>query len=397
VISSIAGDLGVNFALSLEQTELRENVLGFARKSLAADVHEATVGEAGGFRRDLWQRCADFGVLGLPVPNEYGGSGLDIFSTTVAMEALGEGCRDHGLLFSMHAHLWAVITPIIAFGTPDQRRRYVPSLVDGTAIGAHGISEPGSGSDAYSMRTRARRDGECYVLNGTKTFVTNAPIGDLFLVFATVKPERGMWGVTAFLIDKGTPGLSVSRPFKKLGLTTSPMGEVVLDECRVPVAQRLGTEGQGAAIFNHSMGWERSCILASQVGRMQQQLDACVAYAKEREQFGKPIGSFQLIAAKLADMKVRLETSRLLLYRAAWQLSQSVEGGTIDAAMAKLYISECAVASALDAVQIHGGYGYMQDFHVEQQLRDSIGGTLYSGTSEIQRMLIARQLGLTPA
>jgi alkylation response protein AidB-like acyl-CoA dehydrogenase len=246
------------------------------------------------------------------------------------------------------------------------------------------------------MRTRATKDGDHYVLNGTKTFVTNAPIGELFLVFATVKPERGMWGITAFLIEKGTPGLSVSRPFKKLGLTTSPMGEVVLDDCRVPATSRLGKEGQGAAVFNHSMGWERSCILASQVGRMQQQLDACVCYAKEREQFGKPIGSFQLVAAKLADMKVRLETSRLLLYRAAWQLSQSSESGAIEAAMAKLYISESAVASALDAVQVHGGYGYMQDFHVEQQLRDSIGGTLYSGTSEIQRLLIARHLGLAP-
>jgi alkylation response protein AidB-like acyl-CoA dehydrogenase len=175
------------------------------------------------------------------------------------------------------------------------------------------------------------------------------------------------------------------------------MGEVVLDDCRIPVANRLGKEGQGATIFNHSMGWERSCILASQVGRMQYQLDACVRYAKEREQFGKPIGSFQLVAAKIADMKVRLETSRLLLYRAAWQLSTAAEGGAMEAAMAKLYISESAVASALDAVQLHGGYGYMQDFQVEQQLRDSIGGTLYSGTSEIQRMLIARHLGLSPA
>jgi alkylation response protein AidB-like acyl-CoA dehydrogenase len=385
----------VDFALTAEQIELRANVLGFARHSLTSDVDSN--GAPAGFRRDLWERCAEFGIFGLPVPVELGGSGLDIVTTTVAMEALGEGCRDHGLLFSMHAHLWAVVTPIIAFGTPDQRERYLPRLIDGSWIGAHGISEPESGSDAYSMRTRATKDGDHYILNGTKTFVTNAPVGDLLVVFATVKPERGMWGVTAFLIEKGTQGLSVSRPFKKLGLTTSPMGEVVLDNCRIPVTNVLGKEGQGASIFNHSMRWERSCILGSQVGRMQQQLDACVGYAREREQFGKPIGSFQLIAAKLADMKVRLETSRLLLYRAAWQLSQTPEGGAVEAAMAKLYISESAVASALDAVQVHGGYGYMQDFHVEQQLRDSIGGTLYSGTSEIQRLLIARHLGLPSA
>ena len=387
----------MDFALSAEQTELRDNVLDFARRSLSGEPDAGGAAAAGGFRRDLWDRCGEFGILGLTVPKEYDGSGLDMVTATVAMEALGEGCRDHGLLFSMHAHLWAVVTPIIAFGTGEQRSRYLPRLIDGSWIGAHGISEPGSGSDAYSMRTRATKDGDDYVLNGTKTFVTNAPVGDLFVVFATVNARRGMWGVTAFLIEKGTPGLSVSRPFKKLGLTTSPMGEVVLDDCRIPAANRLGKEGQGATIFNHSMGWERSCILASQVGRMRQQLDACVCYAKEREQFGKPIGSFQLVAAKLADMKVRLETSRLLLYRAAWQLSQAAEDGAMEAAMAKLYISESAVASALDAVQLHGGYGYMQDFHVEQQLRDSIGGTLYSGTSEIQRLLIAQHLGLSPA
>lgn len=381
----------MNFGLTPEQVQLREHILGFARTFTRDAGADQT------FSREMWNRCAEFGILGLSVPASYGGSGMDILSTTVAMEALGEGCTDHGMLFSMHAHMWAVITPLLAFGTPEQRERFLPGLVDGRLIGAHGMSEPESGSDAYAMRTRATRVGDCYVLNGTKTFVTNAPVGDLFVVFATVKPERGMWGVTAFLLEKGTPGLSVSRPFRKMGLTTSPMGEVVLDECRVPVSSRLGAEGQGAAIFNHSMGWERSCILASQVGRMQSQLDACVRYAQEREQFGKPIGSFQLVAAKLADMKVRLETSRLLLYRAAWQLATSVESSAMEAAIAKLYISESAVASALDAVQLHGGYGYMQDFQMEQQLRDAVGGTLYSGTSEIQRLLIARHLGLTPA
>ena len=387
----------MDFDWTAEQLELRDSILDFARRGLSDGDGAPDTGGADSFRRDLWKRCGEFGILGLPVPREYGGSALDMVTTTFAMEALGEGCRDHGLLFSMHAHMWAVVMPLLAFGTPVQKERFVPGLCDGTLIGAHGISEPGSGSDAYAMRARAVRDGDHYVLNGTKTFVTNAPVGDLFVVFATVKPERGMWGVTAFAIERGTPGLSVSRPFKKMGLTTSPMGEVVLDDCRVPVESRLGKEGQGATIFNHSMGWERSCILASQVGRMQHQLQACVTYAKEREQFGKPIGNFQLVAAKLADMKVRLETSRLLLYRAAWQLAKSGEGGAMEAAMAKLYISEAAVASALDAVQVHGGYGYMQEYGVERELRDAVGGTLYSGTSEIQRLLIARHLGLSPA
>jgi alkylation response protein AidB-like acyl-CoA dehydrogenase len=381
----------MDFALDEEQTELRSSVLDFATKNLRSDHADPSL-----FRKDLWQECARFGILGLPAPPEYGGSGLDVVSTTIAMEALGFGCNDHGLLFSLHAHMWAVITPIMAFGTNDQKQRWLPGLIDGSLIGAHGMSEPDSGSDAYSLRTRAERDGDSYTLTGTKTFVTNAPVADVFLVFATVNRKRGMWGVTAFLLERGMPGLDVSAPFKKMGLQSSPMSEIILDSCRVPASMMLGAEGQGASIFAHSMGWERSCILASQVGRMDAQLQNAVRYARDRQQFGKSIGNFQLIAAKLADMKVRLETARLILYRAAWQ--QKVGGNVgLDSAMAKLYISEAAVQSALDAVQIHGGYGYMQEYEAERELRDAIGGTLYSGTSEIQRLLIARQLGLSPS
>jgi alkylation response protein AidB-like acyl-CoA dehydrogenase len=382
----------MDFGLSQEELELRANVTAFARQSLRR--HDGASGEC--FRRELWEACAGFGLLGLPVPEQYGGSDLGIMPTTVAMEALGYGCDDHGLLFSLHAHMWAVIMPIMGFGTEAQKARWLPGLVDGSLIGAHGMSEPDSGTDAFSLRTRASRDGDAYVLNGTKTFVTNAPVAELFIVFATVNPGRGMWGVTAFVIEKDTPGLQVSAPFRKLGLRSSPMAEVVLEDCRVPAEQRLGQEGQGAALFNHSMGWERSCILASQVGRMEAQLEQCVSHATQRRQFGRAIGSFQLVASRIADMKVRLETSRLLLYRTAWQHEVGADPATYSA-MAKLYISEAAVQSALSAVQVHGGYGYMEEYSAERELRDAVGGTLYSGTSEIQRMLIARQLGLSPS
>lgn len=390
----------MEMVLSPEQIELQEMMLDFARRQLGELHGDPGANGANGdgrshFRRDLWQKCADFGVLGLPFPEEFGGSELSLPETVRAMEALGRGCSDHGLLFSIHAHMWAVMMPLLSFGTEEQKSRWLPQLVDGSLIGAHGMSEPDSGTDAYSLTTRAARAGDEYVLNGTKTFVTNAPVADLFVVFATVDAGRGMWGITGFVVERDTPGLQVSPPFHKLGLNGSPMGEVIFDDCHVPAANRLGAEGQGATVFNHSMMWERGCILASQVGRMQQQLDECVRYAKERSQFGRPIGNFQLIAAKLADMKVRLETSRLLLYRAAAQ-----EGGRtaeLDAAMAKLYISESAVQSGLDALQIHGGYGYMEEFEAATQLRDALGGTLYSGTSEIQRMVIARHLGLSPA
>jgi len=257
------------------------------------------------------------------------------------------------------------------------------------------MTEPESGSDAFGLQTKAVRSGDRYVLNGSKTFVTNGPEADLYVAFATVNQRRGMWGVTAFIIERDTKGLSVSKKIEKMGLTTSPMGEVIFEDCEVPVENVLGREGQGAAIFNHSMGWERSCILASTLGAMERQLTSCLTYVKTRHQFGKPIGSFQLIASKIADMKVRLETSRLLLYRAAWT---QAHGGmsALDAAMAKLYVSEAAVQSALDAIQVHGGYGYMKEFEVERDLRDMLGGRLYSGTSEIQRLVIARGLGLAP-
>lgn len=383
----------MDFSLTPEQLELRDAVIAFASGTLN-EALEARL-DAGEFRRDLWKACADFGLLGMPIPTEFGGSGHDLPTTVVAMEGLGYACRDQGLLFSLHAHLWAVVMPVLAFADEAVRAKFLPGLVDGSLVGAHAISEPEAGSNSFAMRATARRDGNDYILNGTKTWVTNAPVADVFVVFATVNPQRGMFGVTGFLMERNTPGLRIGPTFKKMGLTTSPMAEVILEDVRLPATQRLGREGQGAAIFNHSMAWERSCILASQVGGLEHQLERAVAYAKEREQFGKPIGDFQLVASRLVDMKMRLETSRLLLHRAAWKQSRG-EDITMDAAMVKLHVSEAAVQSALDSIQIHGGNGYMADYGVERDLRDAVGGRLYSGTSEIQRLLIARAMGLRP-
>lgn len=381
----------MDFAWSDEQLAFREAVVDFAGKTLNERLEERE--PAGEFPRDLWEACAEFGIQGLPFPTEYGGTDSDLLTTMLAMEGLGYACKDHGLLFSIHAHMWSVAMPILGFGTAEQKSRYLPGLIDGTLVGAHGMSEPDSGSDAFSLRTRAEKHGDRYVLNGTKTFVTNAPVADLFLAFASVDRERGMWGVTAFVIERDTPGLSVGRAIGKMGLKTSPMAEVTFTDCELPAEARVGQEGQGARIFNHSMGWERSCILATDVGAMERQLETSIEYARTRQQFGKPIGSFQLVASKIVDMKLALETSRLLLYRAAWAQAEGHEAG-IEAALAKLHISESAVQAALDAIQVHGGYGYMTEFEVERELRNMIGGRLYSGTSEIQRLIIARHLGL---
>ena len=383
----------MDFSWSEEQQKLRGAVIEFARQALNDGFTERE--KRGEFSRSLWSECAKFGIQGLPIPEEFGGSAQDVMTTMLAMEALGYACLDQGLLFSLHAQMWSIEMPLLRFGTDELKRKYLPRMCDGTWIGAHGMTEPNTGSDAFALRTRAERQGDRYVLNGSKTFVTNAPVADLFIVFATVDKAKGMWGITAFVVEKGTKGLSVGNKLDKLGLTTSPTSEVFLEDCEVPAENILGRIGQGGPIFNHSMAWERSCIMGSTVGTMERELEACLEYAKNRRQFGKSIGNFQLVAAKLADMKVRLETCRLLLYRAAW-LHERGEPNALEGAIAKLTISEAAVASALDAIQVHGGYGYIREYQVERHLRDNIGSRLYSGTSEIQRLIVARHLGLTP-
>lgn len=381
----------MDFSWSEDQLALRRTIVDFARSELAAGVIDDD--RTGTLSREKWRKCAAMGILGLAVPEEFGGTNTDVLGTMYAIEALGYGCPDAGLVFALGAQMWAVQTPILRFGSDAQRARWLPGLVAGEIVGAHAITEPGSGSDAFALATTAERRDDTYVLNGSKTFVTNAPIADLFVVFATTNRKRGFLGVTAFLVEEGTPGLSVGRPIEKMGIRTSPMGEVFLSDCVVPESARLGREGNGGSIFTHSMGWERACILAGAVGAMERQLETCVAYAAKREQFGQPIGKFQSVSNKIVQMKLRLESSRLLMYRAGW-LRASGEDAGAEVAMAKLSISEAWVASSLDAIQIHGGYGYATETGVERDLRDAMGSRIYSGTSEIQHDLIARALGL---
>jgi len=381
----------VEFAWTDELIAYRKAVIEFAERELNGGLIERE--RASEFPLEAWRKCARFGIQGLPMPEEYGGANADILATMVTMEGLGYGCRDNGLIFGINAQMWSVQMPILTFGSEAQRRKYLPGLCSGELIGAHAMSEPDSGSDAYSLRTRASRRDDGYVLNGSKTFVSNGPVADVALVFATVDSTKGMWGITAFLVDKGTPGFTVSRNIEKMGLRTSPMAELAFQDCFVPEDSRLGQAGIGARIFNSSMEWERAGILASHVGAMEWQLERCIRYARERQQFGQPIGSFQSVANRIVDMKVRLETARLLLYKVAW-LKKIGKSAAMEAAMAKLYLSESFVQSSLDAIRVHGGYGFTTEFEVERDLRDSVGGTLYSGTSDIQRTIIARLLGL---
>ena len=380
----------MDFQLNADQQALCQAVRAFGR-TLNEGLKERDA--SGGFPRELWRKCAEFGILGLPVPVEYGGAGQDLTTTLLAMEALGYACRDNGLVFSLNAQMWAFELPLVRFGSEEQKRCYLPGLCSGDLIGAHAVTEPEFGSDVMSMATRCVRDGDHYVLDGTKTFVTNGPVADVILVFATVDRGLRAAGISAFLVERGMSGMTLSVPIPKMGLRTSPMGEVALSDCRVPISHRLGSEGAGVAIFNAAMEWERACIFASHLGSMQRLLEDTIAYAKARRQFDQPIARFSSVADRIVDMKVAIEAGRLLLYKVG-AVKDAGGDAILDAAIAKLFVSEAHISQALGALQIHGGYGYSTEYSIERELRDAIPGTIYSGTSEMQRKIIARLLGL---
>ncbi len=381
----------ISFEPTPEQLTLRQEVTAFAQGALRDDV--VRLDSEAAFPREAWQRCAEFGIQSMPIPVEYGGLGLDALTIMLALEALGYGCQDNGLIFALNAQMWACQVPIAKFASEEQKRRYLPGLADGSLIGAHALTEPESGSDAFALTTTAEEGDGGYVLNGAKTFVTNAPVADLFVVFATTDRSRGFAGLCAFLVDREAPGLSLGAPLPKMGLRTAKISEVFLDDCYVPAERMLGKRGAGMAVFHHSMEWERGCILASAVGSMQRQLERSVAYARDRKQFGQPIGKFQAVSHRIVDMKVRLEAARALLYRLGWLMDQG-RSSPMDSALTKLFLSEAFVASSGDALKVHGGYGYMTEYELERELRDAIGGELYSGTSDLQRNTIASGLRL---
>lgn len=379
----------MDFSWNTEQIALKNTIIDFSKKELNDGILNRD--KKGEFSWNNWKKCAAMGILGLPVPEEYGGSNLDILSIILVMEGLGYGCKDSGLIFAINSQMWSCEEPILKFGNECQKKKYLPRLCSGEIIGGHAMTEPESGSDAFSMQTSAVKRQDRYIINGNKMFITNAPIADLLIVFALTDRSRSWGGISAFIIEKGTPGFTVSQPMDKLGLKTSPVGEVIFEDCEIPAENLLGKEGMGMAIFNSEMEWERSCLFACHLGTMERQLETCVNYARCRHQFGQPIGKFQSISNKIADMKTRIELARMLLYKVGWLKSRG-EKSYLESAIAKLFISESFVESSLDAIQIHGGYGYMTDSEIERDLRDSIASKIYSGTSEIQRNIIAQWL-----
>lgn len=383
----------MNFSFTKEQEQLKSDFSNFAEKELNTTIFKKDKDLF--FSKEDWQKCADFGVLGIAASPEYGGhkTKLDLVSATLAMEGLGYSCRDNGLPFAMSAQMWTVQLPINQFGTEEQKQKFLPQLVSGKKIACHALTEPNAGSDVFSMQTSAKKVEGGYLLNGEKCLITLGPVADLALIFAVTNSKLGRWGISAFIVETGTLGFSVSTNKEKMGLRTVPIGNLYFKDCFVPEENRLGKEGAGWSITNHSLEHDRCSILASQLGAMEYQLEQSIAFVKKRKQFGKSVGAFQSVSNRIADMKLRLETSRLLLYNVAWIKDQG-KPAMLESALLKLQLSESYVASSLDTIRNHGGYGYLSENEVERDLRDAIGGVIYAGTSDIQRNIIAKLLGL---
>lgn len=377
----------MNFQLTEEHQQLREMIRDFAVNEVAPTAAERDEEER--FDRGIFDKMAELGLTGIPWPEEYGGAGFDYLAYCIAVEELSRVCASVGVTLSAHTSLagW----PVYKFGTEEQKQKYLRPMAEGKKIGAYGLTEPGSGSDAGGMRTYAVEDGDAYVLNGSKIFITNGGIADIYVVFAVTDQELGAKGTTAFIVEADFPGFSVGKKEQKLGIRSSPTTEIIFDNCRVPKENILGEVGQGFVIAMKTLDGGRNGIAAQAVGIAQGALDAATDYAKERVQFGKPIAAQQGVGFKLADMATSIEASRLLTYQAAWLESNDLPYGQASA-MAKLMAGDTAMKVTTDAVQVFGGYGYTKDYPVERFMRDAKITQIYEGTQEIQRLVISRNL-----
>lgn len=376
----------MNFTLSEEHEMIRKMVRDFAENEVAPTAAERDENET--FDRAIFDKMAELGLTGIPWPEEYGGIGSDFLAYVIAIEELSRVCSSTAVTLSAHTSLagW----PVYKFGTEEQKQKYLRPMAEGKKIGAYGLTEPGSGSDAGGMRTTAKLDGDHYVLNGSKIFITNGGVADIYVVFAVTDPDAKN-GTSAFIVESGFEGFSVGKKEKKMGIRSSPTTEIIFDNCRVPKENLLGAEGEGFKIAMKTLDGGRNGIAAQAVGIAQGALDAAVAYSKERVQFGKPISANQGISFKLADMATATEASRLLTYQAAWLESNNLSYGK-QSAMAKLMAGDTAMKVTTEAVQVFGGYGYTKEYPVERFMRDAKITQIYEGTQEIQRLVISRML-----
>lgn len=379
----------MDFSLNKEQKAICRSI-----KELCDDTFNAGVEEddsRGVFSKQKWSLCGELGILGIVVPEAYGGSGHNMLTTALAIETLGRYCTDEGLVFSLCANMCTCIIPICHFGSDEQKEIYLPGLASGKRIGGNGITEERAGSDSSAIQTEVIHNDDQYTINGAKIFVTNAPVADVLLIYAKHPNGLKMADISCFVIDTSHPGISIGQTFQKMGLRTSPLSEVVLKNCTVGSKNLLGRERFGMLVFNHCMMWERIIMSAYHVGSMEQQYQIAARHAGSRTQFGQKIKKFSGVSDKLVEMKMRIDAARLMLYHTCWKYDNNM-ADLPDASMLKLMASESKVNNSLYAMQIFGAYGYMKDSPVEKQLRDSIAATLYSGTSEMQKKIIGEKI-----
>jgi len=380
----------VEFELDEAHRLLRDTVGAWAEREIGPIAAE--IDRRDEFPMPLWPQMGELGLLGITIPEEAGGSGFDLLAGVLAIEQIGRFSASVALSYGAHANL--CVNNLYVNGNEQQRSRYLPPLIAGQAVGALALTEPDAGSDAVGIQTTARRDGDDFLLNGSKLYITNGPIASTFVLYAKTEPERGSRGITAFIVERDFPGFSVARSLEKLGHRGSPTGELRLDDCRVPAQNVLGTLNNGVAVMMSGLDSERAFLAGEQLGIAQACLDDSIAYARERKQFGQRIGDFQLVQAMLADMYTELEAARWLTYRTAWLAWNAPKGTryTKEAAAAILYAGEMATRAALKAVQIYGGAGYMAEAPVARYLRDAKLLEIGAGTSEIRRLIIGREL-----
>jgi butyryl-CoA dehydrogenase len=375
----------MNFELNEEQSLIRETVRDFADNEIAPSAAERDEEER--FDRELmFDKLGELGLTGIVFPEEYGGAGADYISYAIAIEELSRVCASTGVTFACHLSLCA--TPIFMFGSEEQKQQFLLPLVEGSKLGAFGLTEPSAGSDAGGTKTNAVLDGDEWLINGSKIFITNGEEAETYIIFArTDKEAKKHHGISAFIVEKGSPGFSFGKKEKKMGIRSSPTYELVFENCRIPKANLLGEEGQGFEIAMKTLDRGRIGVAAQALGIAQGAFNAAVEYAKERKQFNTPIAAFQGVQFQLADMKTQIEAARLVVYNAAYRVSVGLSFST-ESAMAKLFASETAMKVTTQAVQVHGGYGYSREFPVERMMRDAKITELYEGTSEIQRLVI---------
>ncbi|MGG6440354.1 acyl-CoA dehydrogenase [Saccharococcus caldoxylosilyticus] len=377
----------MNLHFTEEQEMMRNMVREFAQTEIAPFVERMEQGE---FPRPILNKMAELGLMGITVPEEYGGAGMDFVSYIIAIHEISKVSATVGVILSVHTSVGT--NPILYFGTEEQKKKYVPKLASGEYLGAFCLTEPGAGSDAKSLKTKAVRQGDYYLLNGSKIFITNGGEADTYIVFARTAPnEKGSRGISAFIVEKDTPGFIIGKDEKKMGLHGSRTVQITLEDAKVPAENLLGEEGQGFKIAMANLDVGRIGIAAQALGIAEAALEHATAYAKERIQFGKPIAEQQGVAFKLADMATAVEAAKLLVYRAAFLRAQGLPCGK-EASMAKLFASRTAMENAIEAVQIFGGNGYTKDYPVERLFRDAKICEIYEGTSEIQRLVISKYL-----